>query len=192
MAGLGIVALAILIWIYIRLHEKLPYELNETILTERERAFYRILKPIADKLELQICPKVRVADIVSIKKGTKDWQKWFNKIRSKHVDFLLCDYDMNIVLMIELDDRSHESERAKKNDALKNAIFGDHLVRIRSLKEDVEAEITAALKNCKNYPAPRWRRVVSMSPETLDYSLEIASLSSLIRVSMVVKFSSRS
>ena len=97
--GLGIVALAILIWIYIRLHEKLPYELNETILTERERAFYRILKPIADKLELQICPKVRVADIVSIKKGTKDWQKWFNKIRSKHVDFLLCDYDMNIVLM---------------------------------------------------------------------------------------------
>ena len=79
--GLGIVALAILIWIYIRLHEKLPYELNETILTERERAFYRILKPIADKLELQICPKVRVADIVSIKKGTKDWQKWFNKIR---------------------------------------------------------------------------------------------------------------
>ena len=60
--GLGIVALAILIWIYIRLHEKLPYELNETILTERERAFYRILKPIADKLELQICPKVRVVD----------------------------------------------------------------------------------------------------------------------------------
>lgn len=55
--GLGIVALAILIWIYIRLHEKLPYELNETILTERERAFYRILKPIADKLELQICPE---------------------------------------------------------------------------------------------------------------------------------------
>ena len=130
--GLGIVALAILIWIYIRLHEKLPYELNETILTERERAFYRILKPIAD--------------IVSIKKGTKDWQKWFNKIRSKHVDFLLCDYDMNIVLMIELDDRSHESERAKKNDALKNAIFGGRLVRIRSLKDDVEAEITAALK----------------------------------------------
>ena len=144
--GLGIVALAILIWIYIRLHEKLPYELNETILTERERAFYRILKPIADKLGLQICPKVRVADIVSIKKGTKDWQKWFNKIRSKHVDFLLCDYDMNIVLMIELDDRSHESERAKKNDALKNAIFGGRLVRIRSLKDDVEAEITAALK----------------------------------------------
>lgn len=89
---------------------------------------------------------MRVADIVSIKKGTKDWQKWFNKIRSKHVDFLLCDYDMNIVLMIELDDRSHESERAKKNDALKNAIFGDRLVRIRSLKDDVEAEITAALK----------------------------------------------
>ena len=144
--GLAIIAVLIFIWIYIRLHEKLPYIMNETILTERERAFYRILKPVADKLELQICPKVRVADIVSIKKGTKDWQKWFNKIKSKHVDFLLCDYDMNIVLLIELDDRSHETERAQKNDRLKNAIFGDRLVRIRSLKEDVEAVIVAALK----------------------------------------------
>lgn len=144
--GLAVLAVAVLIWILILLHEKLPYEMNETILTERERSFYRILRPIADKLELQICPKVRVADIVSIKKGTRDWQKWFNKIRSKHVDFLLCDYDMNIVLIIELDDRSHETERAKKNDALKNAIFGNKLVRIRSLKDDVEGIITTALK----------------------------------------------
>lgn len=144
--GLAVLAVAVLIWILIRLHEKLPYEMNETILTERERSFYSILRPIADKLELQICPKVRVADIVSIKKGTRDWQKWFNKIRSKHVDFLLCDYDMNIVLIIELDDRSHETERAKKNDALKNAIFGNKLVRIRSLKDDVEGIITTALK----------------------------------------------
>lgn len=144
--GLAVLAVAVLIWILICLHEKLPYEMNETILTERERSFYRILRPIADKLELQICPKVRVADIVSIKKGTRDWQKWFNKIRSKHVDFLLCDYDMNIVLIIELDDRSHETERAKKNDALKNAIFGNKLVRIRSLKDDVEGIITTALK----------------------------------------------
>lgn len=144
--GLAVLAVAVLIWILIRLHEKLPYEMNETILTERERSFYRILRPIADKLELQICPKVRVADIVSIKKGTRDWQKWFNKIRSKHVDFLLCDYDMNIVLIIELDDRSHETERAKKNDALKNAIFGNKLVRIRSLKDDIEGIITTALK----------------------------------------------
>ncbi len=142
----GLIILAVVIWILLRLNERLPYEINETILTERERSFYRILKPVADKLELQICPKVRLADIVSIKKGTKDWQKWFNKIRSKHVDFLLCDYDMNIVLLLELDDSSHESERAKKNDALKNAIFGNRLVRIRSLKEDVEGVLIDALK----------------------------------------------
>lgn len=144
--GLAVLAAAVVIWIFIRLHQRLPYVMNETILTPRERAFYRILKPIADKLELQICPKVRVADIVSIKKGTKEWQKWFNKIKSKHVDFLLCDYDMNIVLIIELDDRSHETERAMKSDRLKNAIFGNRLLRIRSLKEDVEGAVTDALK----------------------------------------------
>lgn len=142
----GLIVLAVVIWILMRLNERLPYEINETILTERERSFYRILKPVADKLELQICPKVRLADIVSIKKGTKDWQKWFNKIRSKHIDFLLCDYDMNIVLLVELDDSSHESERAKKNDALKNAIFGSRIVRIRSLKENVEEVLVDALR----------------------------------------------
>lgn len=144
--AIAVLVIAVIIWILLRLRLKWPYELNETILTERERSFYRILKPIADKLELQICPKVRVADIVSIKKGTKDWQKWFNKIRSKHVDFLLCDYDMNIVLMVELDDSSHESERAKKNDEFKNRLFGERLVRIRSLKEDVESVLVQALK----------------------------------------------
>lgn len=144
--AIAIIVLAVLIWIWLRSRVKWPYQMNETILTERERSFYHILKPIADKLELQICPKVRVADIVSIKKGTKDWQKWFNKIRSKHVDFLLCDYDMNIVLMVELDDSSHETERAKKNDEFKNRLFGERLVRIRSLKEDVEGALVQALK----------------------------------------------
>ncbi len=145
--AIAVLVIAVIIWMWLGSREIFPYELNETILTERERSFYRILKPIADKLELQICPKVRVADIVSIKKGTKDWQKWFNKIRSKHVDFLLCDYDMNIVLMVELDDSSHNSERAKKNDEFKNRLFGGRLVRIRSLKEDVEAALVSALKS---------------------------------------------
>lgn len=144
--GLAVIAVIVIIWILLHLHEKLPYEMNETILTERERSFYRILKPVCDKLELQICPKVRVADIVSIKKGTKDRQKWFNKISSKHVDFLLCDYDMNIVLIVELDDRSHETERAKQSDALKNAIFGKRIVRIRTLDEDVEAALLKAIR----------------------------------------------
>lgn len=145
--AIAVLVIAVIIWMWLGSREIFPYELNETILTERERSFYRILKPIADKLELQICPKVRVADIVSIKKGTKDWQKWFNKIRSKHVDFLLCDYDMNIVLMVELDDSSHNSERARKNDEFKNRLFGGRLVRIRSLKEDVEAALVSALKS---------------------------------------------
>lgn len=144
--AIAVLVIAVIVWIWLRLHVRMPYILNETILTERERSFYHILKPIADKLELQVCPKVRVADIVSIKKGTKERQKWFNKIRSKHVDFLLCDYDMNIVLMVELDDSSHNSERAKKNDEFKNRLFGDRLVRIRSLKEDVEGALVQALK----------------------------------------------
>jgi ssDNA-binding Zn-finger/Zn-ribbon topoisomerase 1 len=46
-----------------------------------------------------------------------DWQKAFNKISSKHFDFLLCDKnDLSILCAIELNDRSHNSKKRKDRD----------------------------------------------------------------------------
>ena len=67
--------------------------------------------------------KVRVADVILPVKGLSksEWQIAFNKISSKHFDFILCQkHDLSVVSAIELDDKSHKSETAQKRDLLLN------------------------------------------------------------------------
>jgi very-short-patch-repair endonuclease len=47
----------------------------------------------------------------------------FNKIACKHVDFVLCDKELNILLAIELDDSSHNRQDRKERDEIVNAAF---------------------------------------------------------------------
>lgn len=71
--------------------------------------------------DYRIFGKVRVADILSPEKGMnrKDWQIAFNKISSKHFDFVLCSKDkLDIIAVIELDDKSHNTKKAKARDSL--------------------------------------------------------------------------
>lgn len=102
-----------------------PYE-KAKVLTNNEIAFYKQLLPIADSLNLTIFPKVRIADILSIKKGTakSEWQSAFNRIQSKHVDFVIVKrLTLDTVCVIELDDSSHDKQSAVKNDTFKNEAF---------------------------------------------------------------------
>lgn len=100
-------------------NEAIKYKKREYILTPTELKFYKELIKITDELNLVIFPKIRLADI--FKHGEI---KEFNKIKSKHIDFLLCDKsNCRIRLAIELDDYMHNNSRAFKNDNFKNEIF---------------------------------------------------------------------
>lgn len=125
--------------------EEMPFTLNKSILTDREKQFMKKLEPAARELGLTVCPKVRVADIVSVNKGTNERQKWFNKISSKHVDYVLCDQEYNIALIVELDDRTHDSATAAKKDEFKNKLFGNRIVRFRTMKEDIVSTLKSAM-----------------------------------------------
>lgn len=96
------------------------------ILTDREYEFYKKLRRIADKNKLQVFTKVRLADLVEPKScGDKSlWWECFNKIKAKHIDFALADYDTNIVLLIELDDSTHT-----RNDRHERDIFVDAVLK---------------------------------------------------------------
>lgn len=85
--------------------------------------FYKQLLPITDSLNLTIFTKVRLADIITIKKGVSksEWQSAFNRIQSKHFDFVIVQSQtLDVVCVIELDDKSHDREKAVKNDTFKN------------------------------------------------------------------------
>lgn len=94
------------------------YEKVESVFTPAERSFFGVLKQsIGD--EVQVFAKVRVADVVSPKKGMKrsDWQKAFNKISGKHFDFLICEKNsLSVVCGIELNDKSHQKEKRQRRD----------------------------------------------------------------------------
>lgn len=82
--------------------------------------FYRHLLGATSGRCIVFCT-VRVADVVEVSfqrdKNQKKWQTLFNKISSKHFDFVLVDNDMNILCAIELNDKSHERKERQERDA---------------------------------------------------------------------------
>lgn len=126
--------------------KKIPY-IRKNLMTKNEWSFYKQLKPIADELNLSVLCKTRVADLVDIEKGlTKsEWQTAFNRINKKHIDFILCKPEnLYPILLIELDDSSHDTEPRKQRDEFIEKVLdkaGYKLLRTRgtaNLKESIE------------------------------------------------------
>lgn len=127
-------------------NEPMPYTAAK-LLTRREYAFFKALQPIAKKYNLMICPKIRLADIVSVPEGTKE-RKWFNYIKAKHVDFTLCDMDLRIKLVIELDDSTHDRQDRQTRDEFVDRVFKQINVRmlhVRQWGDDLESVIIKEL-----------------------------------------------
>lgn len=98
--------------------DEYPY-IKPYLLTKKEWAFYKALKPITDKYHLHILAKVRLADLVEVKKGLSNSQyfKAFAKIKAKHVDFVLArPANLAVLCAIEVDDGSHDDIERQKRD----------------------------------------------------------------------------
>lgn len=125
-----------------------PYK-QKYLLTKTEYKFYKTLKTICDKQQIIICPKVRLEDFVEvISKDNK--QKYRGYIKSRHIDFLLCDTNLYIKVAIELDDKTHNTNKAQKTDELKNNIFKTiniPLYRIKVSEQDYETKINEIIKS---------------------------------------------
>ena len=115
------------------------------LFTKNEYYFYKQLREIAEAKNLIVFAKVRLADFVEVT-NKKEYMKYFAKIRSKHVDFLLLNKDtLNIVVAIELDDGSHNENK----DEFKNKLFEQikiTLIRCKGIGT-VEEQITTILEN---------------------------------------------
>ena len=100
-----------------------PYEKADALFTSAERAFLQALEQGVGT-QWRITGKVRLGDILSVHKGLSNSQRTSarNRINQKHVDFVLCDpRTLQIVGVIELDDRSHDRPDRQRRDE-----FVDH------------------------------------------------------------------
>ena len=111
------------------------YSKRKYLFSKAERSFFGVLDQAVGN-EFSIFGKVRVADILTPRQGLdrKNWQKAFNKISAKHFDFVLCDkQNLEVLAVVELDDKSHNSKKAKLRDELINKACesaGIKLIRI--------------------------------------------------------------
>ena len=121
----AVTAAFILLFILVRLFrpkDKYPYERRD-LLTSNELAFYQILAPIVCQHGWQLLMKMRLADVMAVRKGTEDYMSYFNKIKAKHTDFVFCDpLTLEILAGLELDDPSHERpDRQERDEFVDNA-----------------------------------------------------------------------
>ena len=83
-----------------------------------ERSFYGMLSQAMGG-EFLIMTKVRLADIVKVRRGMSrgQWRSAFNRIQSKHVDFVLCEpQQLDVKAVVELDDQTHEKPERRARD----------------------------------------------------------------------------
>ena len=134
------------------------------LLTDGELAFFPVLESILPDLAqhlglppIRAFAKIRLADLIEPDcKGGKGspYMSWFGRIKSKHTDAVLVDAQTFApICVIELDDKSHNSARAKKADQVKDnalASAGIPLARIPAQasydRRQIGKSIAAAIK----------------------------------------------
>lgn len=123
---------------------------RKQLLTKTEYTFYGLLKKKCDESSLLICPKVRLEDFIDVTAEEK--MKYRGYIKSRHIDFLICDFKLRIVAAIELDDSSHKSSKAQSADTFKNELYraiGLSLYRITT-SENYNEKVEKMIQELKN------------------------------------------
>ena len=139
----------------------LPYSQKGSLLTEREKKFFQTLQPIAAKYNLHVAVKPRVADFIQNDGSIYD----FYRISQKHVDFLVCNSDMEPLLALELDDKTHEQAERKERDQLVDSIYKAAKLTVLHFYEYdndlIETHIFLRLTKCDECDGYRVRRINS-------------------------------
>lgn len=125
---IGIIILLLVVGIVFRLKlggvkesaesDSLSYEKLESLFTPGECSFLGVLNQVIGESAV-IFGKVRIADVITPQKSKNrsKWQKAFNKINSKHFDYILCDKtNFSVICVIELNDKSHNSSKCQLRD----------------------------------------------------------------------------
>lgn len=142
-----IVVIAVLASVYLKVAGKFAGNYKpKDLLTENEEEFFFRLKRALSGFE--VFPQVSMGAILNPNASRND--RRYHQIRGtfsqKIVDFLICDgKTLKAVAIVELDDRSHNTERDQKRDAMLQSA-GYRVIRWDSRKKPSEEEIRARIE----------------------------------------------
>ncbi len=116
---------------------------RQPIMTANEREFYhRLLKALPD---CEIWPQVPILALLrpEAKEGTRVFWMAFRQISNMRVDWVIAQ-DLEVLAVIELDDRSHDAKRdARRDQILKSC--GYRVIRFQSNRRPDPQEIHDAV-----------------------------------------------
>ncbi len=101
-----------------------PYLKQSSFLSPTELEFYKKLKILAEEKGMVVFAKVRLADLVWIPNNYKLFKFFFNTIKAKQIDFVLCDAEtLEIKSLVELDDKTHDMPERQSRDRFVNKVI---------------------------------------------------------------------
>jgi hypothetical protein len=151
--AIALIFMLILLWYLFtrRPEDPFPYEPRESLMTESELRFFAVLEEALTDT-FRIYSKVRLEDIIQVRPGTDPRTAFAarNRIKSRHIDFVLCHPDtLEILASVELDDRSHDRpDRMERDDFVDEALRVSGIPCIRFGVQDsyCAREIQQAIK----------------------------------------------
>lgn len=129
------------------------------VLTRAEIAFYHRLVRVASRIDgIDIFPQVSMGAVMDAARGIDQSTRRAvrNRFDRKIIDFVVVDSDTNVLLIIELDDSTHDTLRDRDRDSITRSA-GYDTMRIRGRASRDDGEIDRALRQhlLKNHPE-RW------------------------------------
>jgi hypothetical protein len=112
------------------------YKRKASLLTPTEKSFFEDLRyAVAD--QWYIFSKVRLEDIISVREGLEKKEAYGlrSRIKSRHIDFVLCNKDtLAIEVCIELDDWTHKRKSRRERDEFVDQALNAAGVRIEHVQ----------------------------------------------------------
>lgn len=131
------------------------YRKKICVMNKSERQMYKILQSILDN-KFIVLSKVRIEDFVDINQDNLPWgerQGLRGKIKSRHVDFLICEMETTKPLMaIEVDGKSHRSLKRQERDRFIHNLYEE--IGLPLVKVAVGSNFTSEAMKIKNTITP--------------------------------------
>ena len=132
---------------------RLPYTRRPSLLTAGEQRFYRVLLQTLPP-DVAVFVKVRLMDVVTVPEGL--WAAYGAQGSGMHLDFVLVEAStLGPLLVLELDDRSHQRPEAHERDVFKNAALssaGVPVLRVAVRARYDLGEVAARIKAATRWP----------------------------------------
>lgn len=118
----------------------------KNLLTNNEKEFFnRILKAVP---EYYIFPQVSLGALLQVDTDKTKMAGAHNKFNKKIADYVVVDSNFNVVVIIELDDRTHDPEQDKIRDAI-TATANYRTIRYESKSKPTVEKIRSDILNKK-------------------------------------------